>query len=405
MYSSASANAIVALGLLSARALADCISFGMDFQDGGSYFQNSLSQDNFTFVSEFEGCQSDVANNIFVDPQGDEYLCTDTPLTPDDTPQLSTCPIEKDQLYSGDWSIIILSNNGNAEPIAYERDFHLSVGPQQTTTFTPTVTVPVAVTPLVNVTSTTTDTTTTTLAPSTVTQPSTTVKPTTTVTPAAVTSTKTITLLTLHPTKWTLSIAKATATKTASCKAPIKPQTADPTATITPTLITAAALQSSSPSASAAVAIKRRSRVDRRVPLDAEQRISERKAKIAARGARFADIEKRGVDQTVTTITDTNTADWVTTTSTSTASATTATVYAAVTTTSTVTPAPITVVNGKTTAPVVTITAPTPTKTKTKIAIATSWVTKGLTQTVTITTEVTPSATASHCRAIGGTII
>ncbi|KAL9097159.1 MAG: hypothetical protein Q9165_000586 [Trypethelium subeluteriae] len=320
MYSSASANAIVALSLLSTKALADCISFGVDFQDGGSYFQNSLSQDNFT-------------------------------------------------------------NNGDADPIAYERDFSLSVGPQQTTTFTPTVTASAVVTPVVNVTSTTTDTATTTLAPSTVTQPSTTVKPTTTVTPAAVTSTKTITLLTLHPTKWTLSIVKATATKTASCKTPIRAQTADPTATITPTLITAAALQSSSASANVAAAIKRRGRVDRRVPLDAEQRIAERKAKIAARGARFAGIEKRAPDLATTTITDTNTADWVTTTSTSTASATTATVYAAVTTTSTVTPAPITVVSGKTTAPVVTVTAPTPTKTKTKIAIATSWVTKALTQT------------------------
>lgn len=32
-----------------------CESFGMDFQDGGSYFQNSLSTDPFTSVSQFEG--------------------------------------------------------------------------------------------------------------------------------------------------------------------------------------------------------------------------------------------------------------------------------------------------------------------------------------------------------------
>ena len=32
-----------------------CYSFGIDFQDGNSYFQNSLSSDFFTFVSEFEG--------------------------------------------------------------------------------------------------------------------------------------------------------------------------------------------------------------------------------------------------------------------------------------------------------------------------------------------------------------
>lgn len=36
------------------------------------------------------GCQVDVANNILVDPNGDEYQCDDTPLTPDETPQTST---------------------------------------------------------------------------------------------------------------------------------------------------------------------------------------------------------------------------------------------------------------------------------------------------------------------------
>lgn len=30
-----------------------CQSYGVDFQNGGSYFQNLLSTDNFTFVSEF----------------------------------------------------------------------------------------------------------------------------------------------------------------------------------------------------------------------------------------------------------------------------------------------------------------------------------------------------------------
>jgi hypothetical protein len=32
-----------------------CDSFGVDFQDGGSYFQNISSSDPFTFVSIFEG--------------------------------------------------------------------------------------------------------------------------------------------------------------------------------------------------------------------------------------------------------------------------------------------------------------------------------------------------------------
>jgi hypothetical protein len=32
-----------------------CVAFGVDFQDGGSYFQNILSTADFTFVSEYEG--------------------------------------------------------------------------------------------------------------------------------------------------------------------------------------------------------------------------------------------------------------------------------------------------------------------------------------------------------------
>ncbi|KAF2103703.1 hypothetical protein NA57DRAFT_18329, partial [Rhizodiscina lignyota] len=132
--------------LFAQRAVADCVSFGMDFQDGGSYFQNSLSTDPFTFVSQFEGkrsqmrsCNNDTASNIFVDPNGDQVLCSDTSLTPDDTNQMSTCPTDKDQLFDGYWSVIIISNNGNGDPIGYERDFSLSVGPQVTTTYTPTV--------------------------------------------------------------------------------------------------------------------------------------------------------------------------------------------------------------------------------------------------------------------------
>lgn len=129
----------LALASMTSMALAQdqydiCESFGIDFQDKGSYFQNKSSSDPFTFVSTFEGCQNDVANNILVDPSGDQYLCSDTPLLPSDTYQMSTCPLEKDDLWSGAWSVIIISNNGDAEPIAYQRDFKLEVGVPVTTT-------------------------------------------------------------------------------------------------------------------------------------------------------------------------------------------------------------------------------------------------------------------------------
>lgn len=86
-------------------------------------------------------CEDDYATNILVDPNGDEYECSETPLQPDDTNELSTCPLDKDEMFSGAWSVIIISNNGNGTPIAYERDFNLVVGIPVTTTFIPTVSV------------------------------------------------------------------------------------------------------------------------------------------------------------------------------------------------------------------------------------------------------------------------
>jgi hypothetical protein len=112
-----------------------CHSYGIDFQDkGGPYFQNISSPEKFTFVSTFEGCQNDYATNIIVDPNGDQSLCSDTKLRPDDTYQMSTCPLTKNSLWSGAWSLIILANNGDEAPFAYQRDFMLAVGEPVTST-------------------------------------------------------------------------------------------------------------------------------------------------------------------------------------------------------------------------------------------------------------------------------
>lgn len=65
------------------------MAFGVDFQDQGSYFQDSLSTDSFTFVSRFEGCQNTFAKNYLMGTDI-EVMCSDTNLQPDDTPELST---------------------------------------------------------------------------------------------------------------------------------------------------------------------------------------------------------------------------------------------------------------------------------------------------------------------------
>jgi hypothetical protein len=132
----------VAIGMSSAQLQSwdpemenPCHSYGIDFQDnGGPYFQNISSPEKFTFVSTFEGCQNDYATNIIVDPNGDQLQCSDTKLQPADTYQMSTCPQTKNSLLSGEYSLVILSNNGDKIPIAYQRDFVLNVGLPVTST-------------------------------------------------------------------------------------------------------------------------------------------------------------------------------------------------------------------------------------------------------------------------------
>ena len=69
---------------------AECDTFGLDFHDGNSYFQNSLSTENFTFASVYTNCQDAIAKNVLVPPSGPFIYCSDTPLRPDNTSELST---------------------------------------------------------------------------------------------------------------------------------------------------------------------------------------------------------------------------------------------------------------------------------------------------------------------------
>lgn len=104
-----------------------CYSYGVDFVDEGHYFINSLSTDPFSSVSTFKGCNTDVADILLVDPDDIEYLCDDIPTTPSDTNQLSKCPINKNQMSSGHWLLLILGNNGAypAQPFAWQRGMSL----------------------------------------------------------------------------------------------------------------------------------------------------------------------------------------------------------------------------------------------------------------------------------------
>jgi hypothetical protein len=48
-------------------------------------------------------------------------------------------------MISGEWIILILGNNGDGNPFAWERDLYLDCGPQATTTITQTATFSITV--------------------------------------------------------------------------------------------------------------------------------------------------------------------------------------------------------------------------------------------------------------------
>ncbi|TKA34048.1 hypothetical protein B0A50_00028 [Salinomyces thailandicus] len=375
-----------------------CKGYAVDFASGGSYFQNISSTANFTFAGQFEGCQNDTANNILVDPDGDEYYCSDTNLTPDDETQTSKCPIEKDDMYSGDWSVLIISNNGDGCPIALERDFTLTVAEPVTETYTPTVTLPITVTPIVNVTTTTTSTISVTIS-STVTSAEYTLEPTTTVTPTEVTHKETKTFkipkkaFTAVPVVKTIAITRA-------CIVPDRATTTDKKATITPTLVTAAALQTSNTTAASRPRIRRLA-MDRRGQLaDKKTFIAERRAWLEENGQ----LGKRGLDSATTTITETNTSSFKTTTTTTTASASTMTITTVKDVTTTIT-ATATVLSGNTTLSQATVAAATPTRTKTAFTVVPTTVkTVTFHPTITIHAHTAAASATASCSSKGGVL-
>jgi hypothetical protein len=107
-----------------------CLSYGIDYQNGGSYFIDSRSTESFTVVSQFADCEPNTTAYILLvnNETGNQLECSGVATTPDLTNMISTCPITKNAMTSGAWSVLVIGNNGDGSPYAWERDFTLTVG-------------------------------------------------------------------------------------------------------------------------------------------------------------------------------------------------------------------------------------------------------------------------------------
>ena len=412
------ATAAAWLSLSTANPASGCYSYGVDFIDEGNYFINSNLNESFTCVSTFQGCStgSDPAEILFIDPNNEEYVCSEVQTTPDNTSMISTCPFRKNQMLPGHSIILVFGNNGGGEPFAWQRgelllpkdnfveanllrDLYLTVGPQATTTYTPTVTFTITSTPIITSIITSTLSFTSTISNSkTVTISSKSGRKTRTVTPAPVYDTKTKTVTRTRQV-WTKELSVTTQTSTATCNTPAPwLYKVDKSADYSPTMVHPAALETSTIVASTApYRIVRKS--DRAVPVAyARARIDAAKAR-RARRANQGLLAKRAADLPTITV---NAATPVNATVTVTTDATTTTESTAVSSTQTITLSPVTVYAGGYSLYTAVTTLPTPTKTRMKFIHKTIRTTKTYIATFTKTAVVTPSASVEACKNAGG---
>jgi hypothetical protein len=396
-FSLAAFAALVSLVKSDSKAI--CYSYGVDFVDEGHYFINSQLTEKFSSVSYFQGCEQDNADVLLIAPDGSsprEYLCDEIPTTPENELKLSTCPIQKNQMFSGHWLLLVLGNNGkNGQPFAWQRDLYLTVGAPVTSTLTPTMTFSLTSTPIVTQTTTTTFTNVITTGPlSTITLPSGTAKDAKTITPPVTTTTSTK-IMTKTSISLTKVFAVTTQTVTATCTTPGRPGRPDKPCEYTPTRVHAAALETPTVIPKLHRFMRK---ADRAVDIEwARARIEaakQRRAEMAQEAA--APYERRAPDAPTLTVTGDVPVN-TTTTILAPAATTTETVLTSTTAISTLPAA--TVISGLFTN---TITLPTPTKTQLSLSFATTTNVITFGGTFTKHTTVTPTTSVSACKNAGG---
>ncbi|CZR54879.1 uncharacterized protein PAC_04763 [Phialocephala subalpina] len=350
----------VPLVLLNLIKLAHCTceSYGIDFTNGGSYFIDDTDAIDFTFLTQFEGCDDEEITPILVDPDENEYFCSQIATSPDDTSFLSTCPILQTEMFSGSWYIVI-----EGLTFAYVRTFTLTVGAPTTVTATPTVTVGITSTPDA-------------VTPTTVTA-----TPTVTV---GITSTPDATITITKTTKTISTSTTSTLTSTAICTPPYFPPGVDPKLQNPLYLPHTTIIPHSSKKAK---------------PRHVRDVMYAKAKGMPFNVRRNAQIAKRGPDDPTVTVTETTSSATITTTSTLPASTIVLTTYT--TSISTSTPPAITKCAGVTKV-TYTTTAPTMTFTRLSVKQTTVFVTKTVSICHTIKTTTTPKAEYTSCVNSGG---
>ena len=311
--------------------------------------------------------------------------------------------MDKDQLYTGDWSLLIISNNGDCDPIAFERDFFLSVGPQSTETVAPTLTISSVFTPIESDTVTSSQTITSTAKASTTTVPKINLAPTITINPLPAITVVTKAILTLTSTsKIPNVIATSTAEVEPSCVLPQRRRRPDPIASIVATILgdlglkgRAAMPEPTARPRSAMTEFKRAIVEGRAVEPKVKARwIEERHEALA--------LEKRAPDEPTSTVTD---ADLPAITTTETSTAATSTIIGTTTLVQTSTVTPTVTVSKGINIGISTVHGVQKTITNTFFIPATTVVaTTTVDVTLTITSTTTPPALAASCSSRGGSL-
>ncbi|PKS05756.1 hypothetical protein jhhlp_007585 [Lomentospora prolificans] len=127
--------------LLAVRVMADCVSYGIDYANGGQYYIDASSIQYFSFVSVFQGCSQEAINPVLVDPLGNNYSCSTITTQPEGQQLTSTCGIPYSSMTSGEWKIII-----SGEQVNVQRTITLTVGVPETETVTATPTIVLGIT-------------------------------------------------------------------------------------------------------------------------------------------------------------------------------------------------------------------------------------------------------------------